>query len=602
MDISENLHSKITNFDPADVQFSLSNLAENNTAGIYETAFDLYQRGLNVFPVPHPREVQAWADQRPRVRSALSKPPYVLAPLYHARLHLCDEACEERARMIGRQCLPAPAKFPALFGATGHFSTPNLAVMLGRTSENLMVIDCDSHAGFRQALTTMQSKDLPFWAYTSSRGGGLLVRLQEGEAKNLPTSTLPDVQIYGRRQYCVIPPSLHPRGVLYTWITTEPIRLPHGVKPPLLSAADLAWLGVKLQRESNPDDTHPSEVDVSGFPEWITTLSRLSQDFLVNGAPYGTRNQRLFICACDMAGNAIDQDEAEAYLFEALRGTDLPAHEAERTIRSAYSQERTPARLVGKPAGAIASAARRFAANYDWRQRGGTATTDYKVFNAAIQRATLENQRVFRCTVREIAEIAHISDVTARKALSRLSGRSAGSTPADRLLVLMGTDPLTQAHQYSFAKQVFEQSADLSQCSPLEHNGTNSHAPIPTTSAEKDVFGKFNLTAWRVWQHLLRTPEKRQVDIVRALGISRDSVGRVLQPDKGLRRYGLVIHEGGCFRGVAASEARLVEIAKILYRHGRSQEKRESHQRERACQANRILAQKRQRWAQLNRN
>ena len=73
-------------------------------------------------------------------------------------------------------------------------------------------------------------------------------------------------------------------------------------------------------------------------------LSRSTALFLQFGAPEGERNRRLYAAACDMAGCGFPESEAEGMLTTAAARCGLGAEETAKSIRSAYSAPRSPAR------------------------------------------------------------------------------------------------------------------------------------------------------------------------------------------------------------------------------------------------------------------
>lgn len=78
-------------------------------------------------------------------------------------------------------------------------------------------------------------------------------------------------------------------------------------------------------------------------PRNAARLAWRTQDFINRGAPGGTRNDRLFRAAADLAGNSYSQEEATAMLIDAATMSGLDREEVERTIASAYSKPRWPA-------------------------------------------------------------------------------------------------------------------------------------------------------------------------------------------------------------------------------------------------------------------
>jgi len=240
--------------------------------GIVAEASDLYNRGLNVFPVPRPEEVLRMSNNYPQKFAPDSKPPYTLAPLFSSRLHRCDWQCEEQERKTNRpcKCNNSGSDFENLF------ANANLAVMLGRTSGNLVCVDCDSMQAFTKILDEFSSLRLNYWAFTTGRGGNLLFRLANGEAINSQKTRIGDVQVWGNKHYCILPPSVHPSGVVYSWLNDQDPRedLARHEPPPLIHLEQLSWLGVQRNGRQG------WSLDLHGLPAWTQYLSDHSRRIL----------------------------------------------------------------------------------------------------------------------------------------------------------------------------------------------------------------------------------------------------------------------------------------------------------------------------------
>ena len=259
------------------------------------TAVDLHKRGLNVFPIPRGH-----------------KEPYILRPLFYGRLHRCGHSCKIRH---------AP-------NLESLFDMQNIAVMMGRTSENLFAIDCDTQADFRGMAAELDRRGLPYWAYTSRRGGSYLMRLAEGEAKNKTLKGWEHVEIWGSMHYVILPPSIHPSGELYRWKTSDPYRLPIDEKPPLVSIQALDWLEV----ERATTGAKWEDTELLGLPAWTSTLSRNNRKILAQaidgGLAEGVRNTTLRNPTYDIAAmidaGLIDYATGLDLLEEAAAGCEYP--------------------------------------------------------------------------------------------------------------------------------------------------------------------------------------------------------------------------------------------------------------------------------------
>src|SRR5690606_35197987 len=175
---------------------------------------------------------------------------YILQPLFVSRMHVCSRDCPPN-------CLAEVAQFDTLF------EHANIGVMVGRTSGNLVALDCDSQSSFKSLFEELTERQIPFWAYSSYRGGVFLFRLAEGEAANCQAN-IANVEIHGNRRYVVVPPSVHPQGIMYQWITPEPYyELPFKEPPPQVSLKNVAFLGVRLELKERKRITQ----ELFGLPE-----------------------------------------------------------------------------------------------------------------------------------------------------------------------------------------------------------------------------------------------------------------------------------------------------------------------------------------------
>jgi len=327
------------------------------------TAVDLYRRGFNVFPLPSAYE---WRGRPGYKDDPNKKPPYLAEPLFTARLHLCAPEC--------RHALPH--EFTALF------ERANIGLMTGRTSDNLLAIDCDSPATFETIGAELTRRALPFWAITSHRGGAYLLRLAEGEAANSHETKFQDVQIWGNRHYIVIPPSIHPQGTVYQWRTPEPrYYLLPGASIPPVSVTALDWLGVTLKRGKW------QAPDLFGLPPELAALSYRNRQTLATGALEGQRNARLTAAAYDLAGCEIPYEISESVILQtAERCTpEYPQRDTLAILRSAYKKPNvTPARESGRDNECFAPTAKTwqraatFAASFDWRKTYGRKANSHR--------------------------------------------------------------------------------------------------------------------------------------------------------------------------------------------------------------------------------
>jgi hypothetical protein len=516
-------------------------IAQHAGNDIQLTALDLYERGLNVFPILHK-----------------SKESYKNTPLYIARLHHCTSLCNHKGR----------------YDITNLFSRDNLAVMTGRTSGNLLAIDCDSHAAFNRVGEELTRRGLAFWAITGSKGGAYLLRLIEGEAANVPAekSLYQDVELWGNRHYVVLPPSIHPSGVLYQWATPEPrYHLPQGEGVPAVSIRALEWLGVTLAKSAK----RWQEPELHGLDNWAAMLSYTNRETLAGiGVSEGNRNKKLFSALCDMRGNGIEYHEAQQIATEYARREGLERSEAMDTFKSAYSKERTPAAKTGGQRVREWQRAQAFAEAYDWRGKfGRKARTHKAAYLACIERAKLDGRLHWRATWREVGEIMQVHHNRAGDYLKGLA--RAG------LIKLTG---YKDASLYRFTFSELLPVYTTGSCS-----GNNSE--LPKTQGEKDAFYYLGLTAWYIWKYLLTNEVKNGAQIVKVLGLPSSSVYAALErlQHDNVR---LVSRAGdGMLYGEPKTEASLQAFALVQFDGASpSQARRERHALDRELNATRQIA------------
>lgn len=507
---------------------------------VQSTALDLYERGLNVIPL-----------QRHK------KKPFILAPFFTARLHHCNAEC----------------RHAGIDDITELFTRRNIGLVMGRTSGNLFALDCDSQQSFKQIGQELIKRAIPFWAITGNRGGAYLLRLIEGEAANADKSNCEDVQIWGNRHMVVIPPSIHPSGVLYQWATPEPrFCLPPRETIPAVSVIALEWLGVRLDLESRKQWQEP---ELFGLPQWAAALSYDNRQTFSRELSEGERNTRLFALACDIAGNDRPYHEAEALVLDAARRNGLSDCEAVQIVKNAYSQQREPARKEGGGV-RLWQRAEQFASVFNWREVfGRKANTRRAIFLACVERARCEGRDIWRATVRELAELANMNKDGVPACLLDLV--NAG------LIERVETSERIGIYRFG----------DTSKNRTLYTTGSCSvrnldYPKIPKKQAEQDAFGKLGIVAWYVWKHLLETPSKSAHEIAKSTGMARSSVYGAL---KRLQSAGLATRAGdGLVYGEAKTDASLQSMA-LSWSDGESKsaQRKERHKIERERRVNYLV-------------
>lgn len=539
---------------------------------IQETARDLYKRGFNVFPLPEAYEWRAQAKGKP------DKHPFGrTGKLFYTRLHYCGDA---ECRHVGKR-----GNFLNLFRRA------NIGVMAGQTSGNLLIVDCDSGDAFENVGYSMVKNGIPFWAFKSHRGGAYLVRVIEGEVKNVPAkkSIIKDVELWGRAHFAVVPPSIHPSGDAYQWYTPEPrtslLSPTESIQP--VSITKLEWLGAKLYKGSKQAN---DDLDI---PAELRCLSHKNQLAWVEGSREGARNLAAFDIACDMAGNGFTRQQAESVMREfAERCTPaLSSRELNDRIDSAYKKERDAARSHFGTAQAHQNVyewerAQEFVNVYDWSaQFGKRASVVRSVFLACIERARMSHSGIWRASERELSEAVQRDRKTVRKA--KLDLLAAG------LLVLPESDRFVTggASLFRFGENVII-SPSITTCTTT--GGNNDGPKLPKSDAEKDVFGAMWGCAFDVYRRLLTQPERTKAAIARSTKNNAGSVRIALEQLQAARLVTFSEAEG-VYYGEPVTDATLRELANTLTKRGkvaggRSQARREKHAAEREVNASEDMA------------
>jgi DNA-binding MarR family transcriptional regulator len=499
---------------------------------IQETAMRLFMLGFNVFPVPYGR-----------------KGGYPWAMMQYTRLN-----AQDIYPLFRDNC--------------------NIAVMTGRTSNNLFVIDCETKVVFEHHKELLKAANIPIWAVQSAgrRGGGhLYLRCLDGEVKNVRAGERKDVEIRGNRCYVLAPPSLHPDTKrTYEWDIRE------SADPPAVTASQVHWLGLTITKDS------PKHFE----PQPLSELSSQTREFLLSGAHEGERNDRLFAAACDLNGNGYDEYDAQRLLIPISRKIGLGERETRDTITSAFSKPRTPAKPTAKKDHRPASwqLAYQWAVNRAWT--GRTGQTDRAVFLACCERGKTANEvGVFRAATREIAELSRIRPNTASDALKRLE--------TAKFLVFCGKDKDSGSHLYRFAPvttktRMFVEEDNQKLRNRYTTTYTSGGDSVSLTqeflSSDAAEWGALHKTAYQVYMILRSQDMPVKPAVIREAGLlSQFQVSRAL---KKLTTYNLVKKVRGSYQAVVMSADDLDEmVARPAGTFGRAEKRRRKHQQERASRA-----------------
>jgi hypothetical protein len=208
----------------------------------------------------------------------------------------------------------------------------NVGMICGKHSGGLCLLDVDDHLqefleyfpGLAQA-PIIQRRDAP-------NRGKLVLKLM-GEIPAAKKWSEHHLEFLSTGNQGVIPPSIHPEGAPYELRNANCPALDYD------GARILRVCQTWADREAQ--DVYPAELDP--IPPGYGWLSHQTRDFIEYGAGPDTRNNRLFIAACDLNGCNYPQAEAESVLLPVWARMAKSEKEARATITSAYSQARHPA-------------------------------------------------------------------------------------------------------------------------------------------------------------------------------------------------------------------------------------------------------------------
>jgi hypothetical protein len=212
--------------------------------------------------------------------------------------------------------LPTPQETKTWFN--GH--PTNIAVVCGKVSGNLVVLDCDSWERFCELDEVVIAKTgcscLIDYTLVSKTAHGAHVWLRTKVP--IKSQKYPKLDIKGEGGYIIVPPSIHPEGEEYVFLNDQPIR----------EIESLESIGINIKQ--------PSSNSPRNDPGWVTQL--------LNGVGEGQRNDS----AIKLAGyfrNLLPVDITEKILLDWNSKNKPPMllNELQLVIKSSYGYSpRTP--------------------------------------------------------------------------------------------------------------------------------------------------------------------------------------------------------------------------------------------------------------------
>lgn len=187
---------------------------------------------------------------------------------------------------VYQERLPTDAEIAEFFN-----KPTNIAVVCGKVSGNLIVLDCDSQEKFYELAAVIKEKTgvddiLDFTLVVKTdRGFHIYLRAED----TIKTQKFPKLEIRGEGSYVLVPPSLHPNGTLYEFLNPDtPIALVNTLmdigieqKPLELPRNQTNWVTQALQgvSEGERNDTcmrlagyfknkHPQDITENLLLNW----------------------------------------------------------------------------------------------------------------------------------------------------------------------------------------------------------------------------------------------------------------------------------------------------------------------------------------------
>jgi predicted transcriptional regulator len=446
----------------------------------------------------------------------------------------------------------------------------NIAVMTGRLSQNLFILDCDSPEAFERIGTALEGRNIRAWIRNGARGGQFWLLCREGEVAN---TKIDKVDVLGNRKYAVAPPSIHPSDMVYEWTARE------GNLPPVVSLAQLDFLPLQLaslgQRRANREKQH--------------VLPPVANAVLVeqNIAGYASHSEAEYAVCLSLIGAGFN-DGMILRLFDQFAPphyTKVGAANFQKYVLNAAHTYRNGSEQ-SVPRSDHSSRFVEWAETRPWP--GRTGSTDKAVFLALCQRMQREAATSFRASIREIAESAGVNKETALSAIHRLT--DAGLVHPD------GHDQTTGAGLYTLS--VPESLSREGRCviRTLYPTGGVGDPGVRILHHAHDAWHPHALgkAALACYTALLLQPMSAK-GIAEATGRTRFTVQRAL---RALEQHGLIHYKGDTWEAVETTREALDKIALDYGTLGKACQRVEQHQTERQQHASLRLERQKLRWHQ----
>jgi hypothetical protein len=316
-------------------------------------------------PIPTPRECQgpsSPAGPLRRLTSADVRASLLSAALDYHRRGFCPipQRPGEKKPYVKwapyQDVQPSVACLESWFAR--QFRDAGIALVLG-PAFNLFVIDVDGPDAHRALVARLGSVPVAPMALSGSlEPHRYHLYFQHPAVLTLASSKPwhPKLEFRGHRGLVVAAPSRHESGHRYRWAegrSLDDLPLPEVPRPIYealrAGARSRARSGLGQPAPTPSEALTPEERSARTLAiHLLDGISDQTRFFLLGLEAEGPRwNPKLFDAACDMKGCGTPLEEALPLLLAGARPwTDRDRDAAERTIRSAYAQDRRPARAL----------------------------------------------------------------------------------------------------------------------------------------------------------------------------------------------------------------------------------------------------------------
>lgn len=284
----------------------------------------------------------------------------------------------------------------------------NIAIVCGAVSGNLAVIDSETQTDFNWVRSEFESRGINTWTVRTARGGHCYVRTPEPISGRILKLDGRQIEIRGEGQYILAPPSIHPSGTAYQFVS-------HPSEIARVTFEQLRFLGAVFTAAA------PKSYAAKA-PRIPDTTYRLLQGE-VGGFPSRSEQEYAIVVGLSNAHFTIDEIQVIFSNYPAAgKFQETYAQKPSQAIKWLRSMYRV-AQEQGDSKATIATrekikAAKKVAAGMRWP--GRTSASDRKVLLAHLEIALRLGSCIYQASSRELGEKAKVTKDTACSSTNRL--------------------------------------------------------------------------------------------------------------------------------------------------------------------------------------